>query len=126
MGGINFSPILFILSKKLYLCIKQESFSRTAMQITEVMTVAKSLPRPLRKFISSLFLIYSYFDIEFYEKLFRHLFITQPDNNRLRCSYDDHALLPARKRVPPSFPASRRRHRGARILPSWKTSASGQ
>ena len=48
MGGINFSPILFILSKKLYLCIKQELFGRIATQFTEFMTVAKSLPRSLR------------------------------------------------------------------------------
>ena len=49
MGGINFSPILFILSKKLYLCIKQELFGRIATQFTEFMTVAKSLPHSLRK-----------------------------------------------------------------------------
>ena len=65
MGGINFSPILFILSKKLYLCIKQELFGRIATQFTEFMTVTKSLPRSLRNTYK---LIHSYLYIEFLKK----------------------------------------------------------
>lgn len=59
-----FSSALFV-----YICIRKELFDRNTPHITEFATVAKSLPHSLKKLISRLFLIYSYFNIVFfYEK----------------------------------------------------------
>ena len=59
-----FSSALFV-----YICIRKELFDRNTPHITEFATVAKSLPHSLKKLISRLFLIYSYFNIVFFHKI---------------------------------------------------------
>lgn len=58
----------FLIHNFLYFCTQRELLGGNTLHITEFETVSKSLPRLLRNAISSLFLIYSCFNIVFFDR----------------------------------------------------------